>query len=466
MLRTSSIFVVIALGALLLLVASGGDSTLSSSRSYLVVAAEGYAPHALVPALHTVGADTVRPIDFIDVYVVTSARADFTIAAARVPGVEGVAPNLRNVGVSGGNADFGLVQVGPTVSLSSLGDDEALYSYQWALEAIDAEGAWDEGAVGTDVRVAVLDTGIRYGHPDLSPNLNTTLSKTFVPGETSADVTELFMFPSGHGTHVAGIIAAADNAWGVIGVAPEAEIVAVQVLSPVDGYGSWSQIIDGITYAGKIKSDVINLSLGGYLNRRGGWDDNGTADPDDDVWLSAKEVAAVVNATKRAIAYARKRGAVVICSAGNDAIDADHAKDLIILPAGVPGALCISATGPLGWYDDPDTDLDLLAVYSNYGQSEIHFAAPGGNFDEDEPDFWWWDMVMSTIPGGWAWAAGTSMAAPHVSGVAALIIGENGGSMKPSAVEKVLKKTSDDLGKPGRDDAYGHGRVNAYEAVR
>ncbi len=78
---------------------------------------------------------------------------------------------------------------------------------------------------------------------------------------------------------------------------------------------------------------------------------------------------------------------------------------------------------------------------------------------------WVFDMVFSTIPGGWSWAAGTSMAAPHVSGVAAIIIGMNGGEMHPAAVEAALRASADDLGKPGNDDFYGAGRVNAGNAV-
>jgi subtilisin family serine protease len=149
------------------------------------------------------------------------------------------------------------------------------------------------------------------------------------------------------------------------------------------------------------------------------------------------------------------------------------------IPADATGVISISATAPYGWAKAPLTaNLDELASYSNYGTSAIDFAAPGGDFDYyfDAPDefitfkglnrrVYVFDQVLSTVPGGYAWYAGTSMAAPHATGVAALIIGKNGGQMSPARVEAALRASADDLGKPGRDEQYGHGRVNAYRAV-
>ena len=111
-------------------------------------------------------------------------------------------------------------------------------------------------------------------------------------------------------------------------------------------------------------------------------------------------------------------------------------------------------------------NLDIPASYTNFGSSRIDFAAPGGDFDSPNANAFY-DMVLSTDgPADYSFAAGTSMAAPHTSGVAALIIGKNGGSMNPTQVKSILKRSADDLGKPGHDAYFGDGRVNAFRAVQ
>ncbi|CAA9589296.1 MAG: serine alkaline protease (subtilisin E) [uncultured Truepera sp.] len=285
-----------------------------------------------------------------------------------------------------------------------------------------------------------------------------------------------------HGTHVAGTVAALDNTIGVVGVAPDAEIVAVKVLSEVNGSGSFAGVISGILYAADIDSDIINMSLGATLPKNGYIDDGGTPnDPSDDVKVGANEIAALTTAISRATTYAYQQGTTVIASAGNDARDGDKDGPTVSVPGGSTNVLTISATGPEGWALDQSTDLDTPAFYTNYGQSVIDFAAPGGDVDFDlRPGgvanranwpvctvegvtnyCYIFDLVLSTINGSYGWAAGTSMAAPSASGIAALIIGEQGGSMKPAQVEQVLRERADDLGKRGNDDFYGAGRVSS-----
>lgn len=325
------------------------------------------------------------------------------------------------------------------------------------------------------MRVAVLDSGIDADHPDLEANLNKALSTSFVDGEDYA-----INLPPGafnHGTHVAGTVAALDNDIGVV-VAPDAEIVAVKVLSEKTGGGSFAGVISGIIYAANIDSDIINMSLGGTPPKNGYTykDANGNT-----VKVGANEVADLLTALSRSTTYAYQEGTTVIASAGNSARNAEQDKATVSVPGASTNVLTISATGPEGWALDPSTDLDTPAFYTNYGQSLIDFAAPGGDVDfdlrpggianranwpvctvEGVTDYCYiFDLVLSTINGSYGWAAGTSMAAPHASGIAALIIAENGGSMEPAQVAQVLRERADDLGKPGKDDFYGLGRVSS-----
>jgi subtilisin family serine protease len=340
------------------------------------------------------------------------------------------------------------------------GTYDPLYGLQWGLDAVNAPEAWAAGSTGAGVRVAVLDTGFNLDHPDIKPNINFDLSvdKTgegLAYGPNSEDPTGIFS----HGTHVAGIIAGARNGVGIMGVAPNAELVLVKVLHN-DGHGSFEDTLAGIIYAADVGVDVINLSLGASFWR-----------PDE----LASDVAALRVAETKAINYANRKGATVIVAAGNDAINFNNNHSLFSIYADIPNVLAVSATGPIGWGLDPTTSLDRFASYSNYG-SPISFAAPGGDFvypgsetcsiaGVSAPCFAF-DLVFSAggkVNGAnrYFWSAGTSMAAPHAAGVAALIIGNNGGSMSPARVKSAMAQRSADLGKKGQDPYYGFGRVSS-----
>lgn len=362
-------------------------------------------------------------------------------------------------------AEFG----NPPVS----GNDDYFFDFQWGMTAIDVAGAWNAGYRGAGVRVAVIDSGIDRTHPEFAHNLNQALSISFVPGEPYYTQTGAF----NHGTHVAGIIAAGDNGFGTIGVAPEAEIVAVKVLSEATGSGSFGAIINGIYYSGLIGADVANMSLGASIPRNCTFDvlDENDQPTGEVEHYPAKDCAELFVATGRAATFARQQGTLLIASAGNDARDLDHDAALKELPNDVPGVHPVAATAPFAWGYNPGGFLDYPASYSNYGMSGVEFAAPGGDFMYPGNEgctvkgitipCWAFDMVLSTVPGGWNWTAGTSMAAPHAAGVAALIVGKNGGSMDPAQVLAIMKQSADDLGKPGKDAYYGAGRVNAARAV-
>jgi len=321
--------------------------------------------------------------------------------------------------------------------------------------------------VGAGARVAILDGGLRDTHIDIAPNLDVAHSASFVPGQPfNADVGTFW-----HGTHVAGIVAASANGLGTVGIAPEATIIGVKVLH--SGSGAFSWIMQGIYYAatpiaeGGAGADIINMSLGAVFPSQG------------------PNAAALLNALSRATSYARQRGVLVVVATGNDGIDFDHTANLVSVPAMSVGVTAVSATGPLGWALGA-TDVDRPASYTNYGQSLVTLAGPGGDFalpgnalcsvprlpsGSVTTACWVFDMVMAPCRGSGAsngtycWAAGTSMATPAVAGVAALVIGKYG-HMPPAQLEAILRQSADDLGKPGNDDFYGRGRVNALRAVQ
>jgi len=461
-----TVFLLLVMGLLALLL-SGCDtflapqdalspmSTPTDGGNYLVIFHGNNLPADVEEDVIAAGGQLRTRFDQVGAALVTTEASSFVADMAAMPGVQYVVPDV----VLDWHPGETYVEVleGESTTLpagESIGDDELFYNmYQWSMKAIDASGAWDAGYTGAGVRVAILDSGIDPTHPDLAPNLNTALSISFVPSEPYIDDGD------GHGTHVAGIVAAADNAYGSIGVAPNAEIVAVKVLDST-GSGAFSWVIDGMLYANAIGADVISMSIGAYLPRSGFWTEDGEK-------VGANEVAGLVTLLTRVINYIWSNGSFVVGSAGNDSIDFTGDAGLLHVPSDCGRILSISATGPLGWGLDPTVDLDTPAFYTNYG-SAIDYAAPGGNVDFNiyPGDGWWLDMVFSTFPGGWGWMCGTSMATPHVSGVAALIIEANGHSLTPSQVESILRQSADDLGKPGRDEWYGRGRVNAAQAVQ
>ena len=446
------------------------DMVLADSDSYLVVSQARRLPKGLANKLESSYTNVVRELAPIGIVEVETWDSCFEETVSSIKGVRSIIPNVELDWIRE-TSNITTIENGPDAVINPPNaDDDPFFAIQWNLDAVNAPEAWDLGARGKGARVAVLDAGVDLNHPDLAPNLNVALSTTFVPGEPVQYDPVIGGGTFSHGTHVAGIVGAADNAFGVIGVAPEVELMHVKVLSD-SGSGGLGGIMAGILYAADQDADVINMSLSGKFTRDG-YVVNDVSDPTDDVFLGAKVISELAVAMGRATTYAFQQGTTVISSAGNDAADLNHTNNLIVLPAQSPHVIAVSATKPVGWAIDQSTDLDLPASYTNTGTSAIEFAAPGGDLDRDlltsvcgvGPVFSLcgvFDLVPSTSFQGFAWSGGTSMAAPHVAGVAALIIGENGGDMHPSQVRGELRSSADDLGKPGKDDFYGHGRVNA-----
>lgn len=294
------------------------------------------------------------------------------------------------------------------------------YRYQWHLDQIRMPEAWVR-ARGDGVVVAVIDTGVApvedLGGTELVPGWN------FV--DDTADATD----DHGHGTHVAGTIAqTTHNGVGVAGVAFGSKIMPIKVLS-ASGSGSVAGIAEGIYYAADHGANVINMSLGGPFN---------------------SQVLA------KAVRYAHDHGVVVVCAAGNDG------RGRVSYPAANQGALAVAATQ----FDESTT------FYSNWGP-QIAIAAPGGNTRVDQnndgvPD----GVLQNTVTPGnigkhdYLLFMGTSMASPHVAGVAALVMSQ--GVRDPNAVAAILKKSAR---RPAQyrgkqDPHYGAGLVDAAAAVR
>ena len=344
--------------------------------------------------------------------------------------------------------------------------NEAFINLLWNMTAIDAFGAWSQGYDGAGVRVAVIDGGICATHPDLAANIDVAASRSFVPGFGFGDDTG---GPAAfrHACHVAGIIAAVDNAIGTIGVAPRATIIACKALH--GGSGTFAAVIQAILHAadpissGGGGANVINMSLGATLVMGGGN-------------TGAGQLVAALN---QAISYATSRNVLVVCSAGGDAADLDHNGPAVTVPAQSGDALAISATAPVGYavgWPNGATNFDQPASYTNYGRSAIWVSAPGG--DSALPGSasctippltapcWLFDLILSpgAQNGSYFFAGGTSMAAPHVAGVAALIAQKYPG-ISAGELKARLAQAAVDAGETGIDPFHGHGFLNANNAV-
>ncbi|HEY0996888.1 MAG TPA: S8 family serine peptidase [Gemmatimonadaceae bacterium] len=351
----------------------------------------------------------------------------------------------------------------------------------WNLQAISAPAAWAAGATGSSsTLVGILDTGIDYLHPDLVGRVDLGLSRSFLSAAENARVpagANLVADLNYHGTHVASTVAS--NAYIAAGVTTNVRLVGLKVCAPgtaANGFSGTcptSGTLAAILYAADNGIAVINMSLGGGFNRRQASAQGGFG----------PSFLATIN---QVMNYARRNGTLVVVSAGNAAVDMSHNGNGYNTYCDAPAVVCVSATGPtaaglFGTAQYPRgvylniQNVDALAYYSNVGNN-ITVAAPGGNAIPVwascsgftlHPGLAGCRSRFYNSPTSWSGSivglSGTSMAAPHVTGVAAVIAGQVG--RNPAQIAARLQQSADDLGAPGFDPAYGHGRVNLLRAA-
>jgi len=306
--------------------------------------------------------------------------------------------------------------------------NDMYYRLQWNFPLIHLPEAWDL-STGDGVTVAVVDTGVNpFGIDGFGKLFNNRVLMGYnailgIPGGIDFN---------GHGTHVAGTIGQETNNWvGVAGIAYDAKILPVKVLCFLgEGLDSW--IIDGIRWATEHGADIINLSLGGSPPSK---------------------------AFEGALKYAYQHGVTLVAASGNGGDD--HVGDpQVDYPASSEYCIAVGAVQ----YDKEKT------YYSNYGEG-LDLVAPGGDKNIDQNGDGYVDGILQEtfwflgIGWGYWYYTGTSMASPHVAGVAALVKSLAPDYYGPDEIRQVLQETAEDLGDPGWDETYGYGLVDAYAAV-
>ncbi|MET7437833.1 S8 family serine peptidase [Streptomyces sp. NPDC005496] len=402
--------------------ATAADAT---PLSYVVNVRPGHGPSSHVKkAIAEAGGTIVTSYDQIGVIVVHSSNADFAATVRKVPGVQSAGATRTAPLPAQSTTDVGTPKVlsaEDVAGVEAVAGQDPLEPLQWDLPAIKADKAHEKSLGSRKVTVAVIDTGVDDTHPDIAPNFDRDASVNCVTGKP--DTTDGAWRPSAaespHGTHVAGEIAGAKNGVGITGVAPGVKVSGIKV-STTAGFFYMEAVVCGFVWAAEHGVDVTNNSY--YTDP---WYFNCKDDPDQ---------RALVDAITRASRYAEKKGAVNVAAAGNENYDlaADEITDpsspndttpgdrvidpseCYDIPTQLPGVVTVAATGAKG----------IKSSFSNHGLGVIDIAAPGGDstrYQTPAPPATS-GLILGPLPGGgWGYMAGTSMASPHVAGVAALI---------------------------------------------
>ncbi|WP_426367616.1 S8 family serine peptidase [Streptomyces sp. E-08] len=419
----------------------------AGTRAYLVITAPGDTT-AVRTAVANNGGSVFASYDAIGVIVAHSTSASF---AATMRGVSGV-QKVGATRTSDVPADAYNPALPANPSQATAPTTEPVRS---DMTQIKADQAWAVNPGSASVKVGILDTGVDDQHQDLAPNFNAADSVSCAYGKTDTR-TGAWRDVDQHGTHVAGTVAAAKNGKGAIGVAPGVKISSVRIAEPGTTLFFAENTICGLVWAGDHGFKVTNNSY--YTDP---WQFNCPNDLDQ---------AAILEGVGRAQAYADGKGSLQVAAAGNSNVDlANKTTDssspndstpvtrtltnaCLDIPAELPGVVTVAANGTSG---------TSKASFSNYGRDVIEVSAPG-------------ESVYSTAPGGkYASLSGTSMASPHVAGVAALLASANP-AYTPADIRAKLGEQATDLACPSdarctgttaKNSFFGEGRVDALKAV-
>ncbi|WP_409483311.1 S8 family peptidase [Arsenicicoccus dermatophilus] len=487
--------------------AGAAEAEPGAQHAVLVLARPGAQDPAVRAAITAAGGTVTRAEAAVGLYTVSTARPGFAADVRRSADVDTAAPDRvvgrvpqrrkpgrdeiermqreraahpgpgRVVGEAATPVEGG--KVDPT--------GEPLWKLQWDLAMIHTPAAL-RASTGRGVQVGVMDTGIDAAHPDLAANVDAALSRNFtkdipeIDGPCAEDPDGSCEDPvtvdeNGHGTHVASTIGAAVNGIGIAGVAPQADLVNLRV-GQDSGYVFLGPVVSALVHAGSAHLDVVNMSFG-----IDPWAFNCADNPADTPEQQAQQ-RLTIEATNRALRYARDQGVTLVGTAGNTATDLDHPtvddsspdypegaahprrvdNSCLALPAEGDHVLTVTAVGPS----------TRKAYYSSYGLKAADLAAPGGDYRDfpgTERNAQFANTVLGALPkqvgieqgsidpatgaptsptvirqgeAYYEYNQGTSMAAPHVAGVAALVIGARGGqgrqgpSLSPAVVERIV----------------------------
>jgi len=495
MYRFTRIFtaLVIAVSIMSFVPVSAAPSQAGTAQTYIVLYKGQAVPTDAASVFAAAGGTLVYSYDQIGVAIARSDSATFSANLLNDNRIQGASATAGFATRLNDNTTVDSTSV-PAVNTPAPGNDN-LSGLQWDMVQIHAPEARAITGGSPTVLVGDIDTGLDYTHPDLAPNVDNAASVNCVsgvpvPGMVAAND------DNGHGTHTAGTIAAAKNGIGIVGVAPNVKIAGIKA-GNADGFFFPEAVVCAFVWAGTHHIQVTNNS---YF-----------ADP----WLfncrNDANQRAIWEAERRAIRFAMQNGTVVIAAAGNQADDLAHPtmdatspddtnpvlrqihNDCAVVPVEVPGVIGVAGDG----------NKLLKSFYSSYGVGSIQVTAPGGDsvlqLTPAAPN----GRVLSTYPASlfsscvrkvvdpsgatYCYLQGTSMASPHVAGVAALIVSR--GITSPGAVAAKINNTADPIACPadlsiysffpavdngapqvcqggtGYNSFNGHGQVNALSAV-